>query len=93
MAIGGQRFGPKGRLGDFGAVDEGDEEAFGFSDDQARSSTRRGDVSGEIVIGLEDEAFENDEIIEREELKTDFLRQDAQERLKRIVIYLRQKYK
>ena len=94
MAIGGERFGPKGRLGDFGAVDEGDEEAFGFGDDQGRSAHRSSEVQneGKIEIEPEDEAFEDDEILEREEIKRDFLAQSARERLKRTTRYLRQEH-
>lgn len=87
---GGARFGPKGRLGDFGAVDEADEDAYGFGDDQNRNNTLR---EGQIDIALEgEEAFESDEIVKMDEQKDEFLQLDARARLAKTTAYLRDKY-
>jgi hypothetical protein len=85
-----RRFGPKTRLGDFGA-EEGDEENL-LGDDQARSALASADAELEDEGG-EDEVFEDAEIEEREERKMAFLKMDARERLAETVRYLRERHR
>lgn len=80
-----RRFGPKTRLGDFGA-EEGDEDNL-IGDDQLK-----GGVDTEIDVNDDDEVFEDDELQEREEKKAAFLLADARERLRQTVEYLRQRH-
>ena len=80
-----RRFGPKSRLGDFGA-EEGDEDNL-LGDDQAK-----GGIDTEIDVNDDDEVFEDDELQEREEKKAAFLLSDARERLRQTVEYLRQRH-
>ncbi|KAL7006514.1 hypothetical protein EMMF5_003935 [Cystobasidiomycetes sp. EMM_F5] len=69
---------PDSRLGDFGgdAVQADEDNVYG--DDQSR----RGAGDGRIDIELEDEAFEDDELDQREDDKLAFLQMDARTRLK-----------
>lgn len=89
--IGGDRFGPRSRLGDFGAVDEADEDNYGFGDDQNKDKMTK---EGKIDIDLEgEEVFEDEEIVQREEDKERFLAMDARQRLDKTIAHLRDKYR